>query len=383
LATLSTGIEKAVPDCQSLGLTCILDLATVAVDIGRVAADIASAVKDCKTTKTVTVKPLKVNNYRSEYKIMPGHKVRNNFYNPLPSSYIDAAKLPGNFAWNNVNGTSMVTESRNQHIPQYCGSCWAHGAVSALGDRIKIARIQQNLIGNDINLSIQYILNCGGNVAGSCYGGSASGTYEFISQSGYIPFDTCQQYQACSSDSTEGFCGNSDWTCSAMNTCRTCSTFTSNGGACIGLNQFPNATIAEYGDISGEAAMMAEIYARGPIACGVDASQIVNYEGGIVNTGNPGGIDHIISVTGWGTTPDGTKYWIFRNSWGEYWGENGYFRVVRGVNDLSIESDCSWATPASWSERNFPCHEDGQNCKTTGYYQDPSIKYMKQSSKKL
>lgn len=36
---------------------------------------------------------------------------------------------------------------------------WAHGALSALADRIKIAR---NAVGDDINLSIQYLLNCGG-----------------------------------------------------------------------------------------------------------------------------------------------------------------------------------------------------------------------------
>lgn len=47
--------------------------------------------------------------------------------------------------------------------PTDCGSCWAHGSISSLGDRIKIARGAQ---GDDINLSIQFILNCGTETAG-------------------------------------------------------------------------------------------------------------------------------------------------------------------------------------------------------------------------
>ena len=75
----------------------------------------------------------------------------------------------------------------NQHIPQYCGSCWAHGSMSALADRIKIA---QNCEGNDINLSIQFLLNCSADVGGSCHGGSHTGVHQFIHEYGYIPYDT-------------------------------------------------------------------------------------------------------------------------------------------------------------------------------------------------
>lgn len=45
-----------------------------------------------------------------------------------------------------------------------------------------------------------------------------------------------------------------------MNTCRTCSTFKSNGGVCNGLKQFPNATVGEFGSVSGVDAMKSEIF---------------------------------------------------------------------------------------------------------------------------
>jgi cathepsin X len=117
--------------------------------------------------------------------------------------------------------------------------------MSALADRIKIAR---NGIGTDINLSIQYILNCG-SFAGSCHGGSAIRAYEFLHKNSIgVPYDTCLSYVACSEDSVGGFCPHIDSKCSAENICRSCSnpTHSVDGGICNPIESFPNATVRYY-----------------------------------------------------------------------------------------------------------------------------------------
>ena len=249
--------------------------------------------------------------------------------------------------------------SRNQHIPQYCGSCWAHGSVSALGDRIKIARKGRGI---DINLSVQHMLNCGN--VGSCHGGSVDGPYQWLmhlSKAGTgLSYATSQPYVACSSDSKGGLCPSHDWSCSALNVARTCPTF---GEACVGLDHYPNATISDHGSVRGKSAMMKEIYNRGPIACGIDAGPILKYTTGIA-TGFSVMQDHVVSVVGWGTDKDEGQYWIVRNSWGEYWGEQGYIRVKSGA--LALEQACAWATVADYTApekgNQFHCYEDGSNC---------------------
>jgi len=284
---------------------------------------------------------------------------------PRPQDYFKTEHLPANFTWGDKDGVNYLTMSRNQHIPQYCGSCWAHGTVSALGDRIKIARGAKGI---DINLSVQHILNCAD--VGSCHGGSVDGVYQWlhsISPTGTgISYETSNPYMACSSEADAPMCKAADWSCTPTNIARSCSTFSDMGGFCGPITSYPNATISEYGDIQGADNMAKEIYARGPIACGIDASKMLTYTGGIASQPSDS-IDHVVSVVGWGTEGS-QQYWIVRNSWGEYWGEMGYVRVEKGNNALALESGCTWAVPKSFTapENNnqVHCYEDGTNCGT-------------------
>jgi cathepsin C len=49
-------------------------------------------------------------------------------------------------------------------------------------------------------------------------------------------------------------------------------------------------------------------------------------------------VDHSVLCYGWGETDNGEKYWNCLNSWGNYWGEEGHFRIRRGTDESHIES---------------------------------------------
>eukprot|EP00700_Malawimonas_jakobiformis_P001163 EC720597.1.p2 GENE.EC720597.1~~EC720597.1.p2 ORF type:complete len:98 (+),score=16.82 EC720597.1:213-506(+) len=86
--------------------------------------------------------------------------------------------------WRRVSGVNYWSWSRNQHIDQHCGSCWARGSTAALSDHIAIAR---KGAWDQISLAPQHVINCEG--GGECDGGDAGGAYELMQDSG-IPDET-------------------------------------------------------------------------------------------------------------------------------------------------------------------------------------------------
>jgi cathepsin X len=127
------------------------------------------------------------------------------------------------------------------------------------------------------------------------------------------------------------------------------------GGKCTEIAIMPNSTVAEYGTysiLSDPAGIVhkiqSEIYARGPIATGVNAEPLVKYEGGLVDDTKFWHmmVNHIVSIVGWKTDPEtGDVYWIVRNSWGEYWGGTSSIRASRvwlcvRVCALHLQSMC-------------------------------------------
>ena len=108
-----------------------------------------------------------------------------------------SAAEASSFSWANVSGVNYLTPVRNQHIPTYCGSCWAFAATSTLADRWNVLQGAQSAAMPHLVLSTQNVLSCGNEAVacGTCEGGDDAAVYVYAMYHG-IPHESCSKYAA-------------------------------------------------------------------------------------------------------------------------------------------------------------------------------------------
>ncbi|XP_073518139.1 dipeptidyl peptidase 1 [Phyllobates terribilis] len=239
---------------------------------------------------------------------------------PLPTDEKFKA-LPDAWDWRDIDGHNFVSPVRNQGG---CGSCYSFATMGMLEARIRVmTKLQQKPI-----LSPQQVVSC------SNYSQGCDGGFPYLISGKYI-----QDY---------GIVEESDFP------------YTGQDSSCTLKDNYYRYYSSEYHYVGGfyggcnEAYMKYELIIGGPIAVAFEVyDDFMSYSGGIYHhTGlqdrfNPFQLtNHAVLLVGYGVDSNtGEKYWIVKNSWGESWGEKGFFRIRRGTNECAIESIAVSATP--------------------------------------
>lgn len=188
-----------------------------------------------------------------------------------------------------------------------CGSCWAFGSSEALSDRFCIA--SQGKI--DVVLSPEDLVSCDTDNYG-CQGGYLNKAWDYLEKTGVVA-DSCFNYTA----------GNGTAPQCITNTC-------TDPSVTFKKYKCQAKSVVEETTPNG---IKQEIFTNGPMETAFDVYEdFMHYAGGVYHhvTGKFLG-GHAIKVLGWGTDKDsGLNYWLCANSWGEAWGEQGFFRIKQG-----------------------------------------------------
>jgi len=86
-------------------------------------------------------------------------------------------------------------------------------------------------------------------------------------------------------------------------------------------------------------AIQKELMTNGPIEAAFEVYEdLLVYRSGVYQH-HAGKLEggHAVRMLGWGVE-NGTPYWLIANSWNSDWGEQGYFKILRGSDECGIES---------------------------------------------
>lgn len=106
----------------------------------------------------------------------------------------------------------------------------------------------------------------------------------------------------------------------------------------------------QYGSVKtfvGEDEIREEILKNGPVTGLIYLTEdLYSYGGGVYENRNVAVYDqlHAVEIIGWGND-FGTPYWLVQNSFGNDWGENGTMKILRGRNELGIETYATAGIP--------------------------------------
>jgi cathepsin B len=91
--------------------------------------------------------------------------------------------------------------------------------------------------------------------------------------------------------------------------------------------------------------IMTDIYTYGTVTAAFTVYEdFLYYTSGVyVHTWGQEVGGHAIKIIGWGVE-NNVDYWLCVNSWNDTWGDQGLFKIKKGVNECGIESDVSAGT---------------------------------------
>jgi len=102
-----------------------------------------------------------------------------------------------------------------------------------------------------------------------------------------------------------------------------------------------------------EEAIKTAIISEGPVTAEMWLfGDFSGYQGGVYEHNSTTGVvyEHTMRIVGWGVDKDsGKKYWKVANTYGSDWGEKGYIRILRGVDECGLESMVALGTPATYN----------------------------------
>ncbi|XP_049880049.1 tubulointerstitial nephritis antigen-like [Pectinophora gossypiella] len=203
----------------------------------------------------------------------------------------------------------------------WCGSDWAVAVAGVASDRFAI----QSNGAESMVLSPQTLLSCDVRGQLGCDGGYIDSAWLFVGMHGLVD-EQCFPYKGMKTPCPFKRRGN----------------LISDGCRPVVQKRTSRYKVGPPGKLTAEKDIMYDIMESGPVHAIMTVFQdFFHYRSGVyrhIPIGNEQyqGL-HSVRIVGWGEER-GDKYWIVANSWGEQWGEDGYFRIAKGSNESGIES---------------------------------------------